>query len=343
MWVHRFIHIATLVAASSLFGAAKPPAKPPTNPAPVTQNVRYKRFPESVSPDGNYAIAWGDRIDGATTRVTFTEVPYATPRSDLAQMNGVEDYLVETRGGKGPMPIPKAEYFSGIEGHEAKRGLTVAWSPDSRGALVIYEGVEASLAAVWINAEAKTTTDVSIAIEMEARKAVYASPGRTERAKWRNFHFSRVAVLRPGVLTVDVCLVPPLGFDAPEDDVCVRLRFKVASEQSKAKFELATGRVLREEERKEEPEFTAEGLEAEMNELFTKLRDKTDLSDRNALRNEQEQWLRLRFLMPSDANKFGFTRRRVAELRIRLEELGQNRELALPPSREPLTPLEKAK
>src|SRR4051812_47541153 len=120
MWMNRCFQVAMIAAACLLVGATGKPAAKAA--ASVTQNVRYKRFPETISPDGSYAVAWGDRIERSTTTATFTEVPYAAPRSDLAQMGGIQDYLVETRRGKGPVPIPNVQYFSGIEGHEAKRG-----------------------------------------------------------------------------------------------------------------------------------------------------------------------------------------------------------------------------
>src|SRR4051812_22967277 len=123
-----FLQIGTTAASLMLLGAA-------VGAAP--QVVKWKRFPETISPDGNFVIGWGDKAPAG--EVAYSEMPYGTPRTELQKMPAIQDYLMETRRGKAPVVLPGVEYFSGVEGHEAKRGLTFAWSPDSRGLLVIYE------------------------------------------------------------------------------------------------------------------------------------------------------------------------------------------------------------
>src|SRR4051794_19408146 len=98
---------------------------------------RYKRFPETISPDGSYCLAWGTKLAEGADPATLVEVPYAT-RLNPGKI-AIQDYLVETKGTQPPLGLPRFEYFSGIDGHEDKRGLSFAWSPNSKGALVIYE------------------------------------------------------------------------------------------------------------------------------------------------------------------------------------------------------------
>ena len=37
----------------------------------------FKAFPETISPDGAYELAWGNKVDLGTDLATLTEVPYA--------------------------------------------------------------------------------------------------------------------------------------------------------------------------------------------------------------------------------------------------------------------------
>jgi hypothetical protein len=241
----------------------------------------------------------------------------------LSQIAGVQDYLVETRRTKAPLAIPKVEYFSGLEGHEARHGLTVAWSPDSRGVFVVYEEVTSYLAAVWAEPGSWRVTDLGGVLETQARRFIRESPGSMERGKWKNIYFSRVAVIEPGLLVLDLCFRPPPSLVATGES-CVRLKCKISSEKWGAKLELLAGRVVHDDERKEEPEFTEEGIEVELKDLSGKLQERLAPNEKSAFRKEQDEWLKLRFVMPSAANKMGFTRRRVEELRIRLEEKSEN-------------------
>jgi len=283
------------------------------------QVVKWKRFPETISPDGSYVLGWGDKA--AAGDVAYSEMAYATPRADLQKMEGIQDYLMETRRGKAPLVLPRVEYFSGVEGHEAKHGMTFAWSPDSRGLLVIYEEPNSCLAMLWADPVMKRVTDVATMVELAARKTVRAAPGKTDRAKRMHVYYTRVAVVQPRVLTLDANFPPDVSLEDSEEEVTVRLKFKTNSDKTGSKLELIAGRVVAQEERREEPAFTDDGLEVELKDLSAKLRERLDASEKNALQKEQEEWLKQRFVLPTAGNKQGFTHRRVEELRIRLEEL----------------------
>src|SRR5947209_3540311 len=88
------LEVFSFVAAAAGAGAA---------PAP---SCRLKKFPETVSPDGVYTLAWGDPAPVPTQKAgvaAFVEVPYAVPWPALANMPRIQDYVVENRRGKPPL------------------------------------------------------------------------------------------------------------------------------------------------------------------------------------------------------------------------------------------------
>src|SRR5215471_19728340 len=81
--------------------------------------AHFKRFPETVTNDGTYVLAWGLREDPAGTVDSKTEIVADGPEkiefdSDRFEpYELVEDYLVDTATGKIIAAIPDFTYYSG--------------------------------------------------------------------------------------------------------------------------------------------------------------------------------------------------------------------------------------
>lgn len=280
-----------------------------------------KRFPETVSPNGSYYLAWGDGVaESGGDPTKLTELPYGTPRADLKEMAEIQDYLLETRRVHGPMPIPKITYFSGIEGHEVGRGMTYTWSPDSAAVLVIYESPANYLAAMWVDVEKRRVTDLGSALEGELRRLAAERFGRDAEKKLASVSFARVSLVQPGILTIDGLLAAGGGEKDADSECCCRMRFWVTAGGAGATMELVKSEWLTADERKDEPFFEGDGLAAELTQVLASLRASLHGKAVEELAREQAQWLHQREAMPSTANEAGFTRHRIEELRIRAEE-----------------------
>src|SRR5262250_1376040 len=83
--------------------------------------AHFKRFPETVSNDGAYVLAWGLKEDPAGTIDSKSEIVADGPEKldlDTDQSEPyerVEDYLVDTATGKIVATIPDFTYYSGSE------------------------------------------------------------------------------------------------------------------------------------------------------------------------------------------------------------------------------------
>ena len=113
--------------------------------------AHFKRFPETVTNDGAYVLAWGIQDDPAGGMASKTEVPADGPEKlgDIDSDN-IEDYLVDTASGKIVATIPNFTYFAGSEGRENHYNLEVGWSPDNHGGIAVYQARYATAAVAWI-------------------------------------------------------------------------------------------------------------------------------------------------------------------------------------------------
>jgi hypothetical protein len=283
------------------------------------QPGRYIRFPESVSPDGEYVFAWGNSLSPGVPLETLVEAPYAT-WIDPGRFE-IQDYLVETKRSRSPLVLPHFEYFSGAKGHEGKHGLTVAWSPDSRAALALYESDDGYVAAAWVEPAERRVTDVGKTFETKLRDLVDERFGAEEAHAQPQFFFSRIAVLTPRVLTIDGCLSRVKAIPEKPTPYWFRMRFSILTERESTRAQLVTSRVLHPDELPApEPAESDAALEARMNNVFAAFRAQLPLEGREAAKKEQALWVKQRDALANSWNRAGFTRHRVEELKMRAAE-----------------------
>jgi hypothetical protein len=282
------------------------------------QKGRYICFPETVSPDGEYVFAWGNRLKEGGQPGALIEAPYATWIDP--EVFEIQDYLVETKPAHAPLALPKFEYFSGVKGHEDLHGLSVAWSPDSRGVLAIYESDAGCVSAVWVEPVERRVTDLGNTFESKLRGLVVARFGEVEAAASRHVFFSRVAVLEPRVLTIDGSL--SRSNLRPEKPITYwfRMRFSLLTEGQTTRAQLLTSREVHPDEVLAEEAETAGALEQRLEKAFEIYRAQLPLSGRDALRKEQVLWVKQRDALANAWHRTGFTRHRIEELKIRAAE-----------------------
>ena len=282
-------------------------------------NGRYLRFPETISPDGEYVFAWGNSLAAGVPLETLVEAPYGAWIDPEAFE--IQDYLVETRRIRSPLALPGFEYFSGAKGHEDKHGLAVSWSPDSKGVLAVYESDAGYVSAVWVEPAERRVSEVGKTFETTLRDLVADRFGEEEANDRRAVLFSRMAVLAPRIVTIDGCLNRFTTIPQKPTSYWFRMRFSILTEGDTTRAALVTSRFLHPDELPgREPVRQDESLEDGLEKALATFRTKLSEPAAEALNKEQALWLKQRDALANAWNRTGFTRHRIEELKIRAAE-----------------------
>ena len=263
----------------------------------------FKRFPETISPDGAYVLAWGAGGEQAGDTAQFTEVPYENDDFDQANVDAdVNNYLVETASGKIVATIPGFAYFAGSNLHKNRSDLKVAWSPSAQSALAIFDGRWSSDAVVWIEPRTRKMVDVQEQLVNGFYPVLHKNEKRFKTVEVR---FFGAVIPKPGVLVVRAS-----GSIPKEDETAdYVLRFTITGTGDKVQFHLQSGRRLPEESR-----ALPSDPEEELNRVYTKVRSSLSSRDRDTLRDQQTRWLKLREQIANDNSRERFTQHRIEEL-----------------------------
>jgi hypothetical protein len=265
---------------------------------------QFKRFPETISPDGAYALAWGHGLEPAADIAQLTEVAYEDEAFDEANMDGeARNYLVDAVAHKAIAIIPGFQFFRGPKLRKNRGDLAVAWSPDAQRALAIFEGRWGSEAVVWI--EPRTAKIVDVQKQLE--KAFYGVLRKSEPGfEDAIIHFGEPVLMKPDLLVVRASGTIPKQSDTKE----YLLKFKIIGAGDNVQFRLLTGARAREEAASDN-----EDTEAELNKVYNSVRAKLSPKQRDDLREAQTRWLKLREEISDEASRGRFTERRITELR----------------------------
>jgi hypothetical protein len=269
---------------------------------------QFKRFPETISPDGAYVLAWAPTADPPQNTAELTEVPYEDQAFDGGQPEDVDNYLVDVAAHKIVATIPAFSYFSGPKWHKHRADLKIGWSPDARSALAIEDDRWRSDTVLWIEPATREIVDV-----LEQLKEAFLSVLRKKEPKLADsvmISFNEPVISADGLLIVKASGAIPKN----EETAAYRLKFKVTGAGEKVQLHLQNARVI-----KEAPATSTYDPEAELNEVYPRLRAKLTEARRAALRDEQTRWLKLREEITDGDCKTTFTNHRIAELRVRLE------------------------
>jgi hypothetical protein len=207
---------------------------------------KYRRFPETLSPDGAYVLAWGARdhpgdslrgmkdISATPERVFNMETPNDQPPS-------FDNYLVDAVNGRVLATLPNSHNTAGPEGSQNHFSLYAAWSPDSKTGVAIYDFRWGSAAVNWMEPRSRSAIDIGGQLYAAVRRLL------TEKKKWRKsfvVNFSNPAVPERHTLIVNALAWIPKS--STEDFVNYRMKFHISSDEGKASVKLEKFRPVRE-------------------------------------------------------------------------------------------------
>lgn len=275
----------------------------------------FKRFPLTISPDGRYVLAWGDS-DGDELK-TLTEIP---ADKDTFSVDGDEmvNYLVDTATGHPVAVIPEFHYFAGSEGRQNHRGLSSAWSADSKSGIAIYEGRYAYEAIVWMEPDARRFTPIGPLLEKALRRQIDKKHPKKIAELASSLSFTAPVIIGADTLVVSGWGTSAANKDEPLVDVGYRMQFKISRSKGKITATLEAA-VDWDPDGDPRPENVADDqLEPELNKTYASLRSKLDEPAREALKKEQLQWLKNREGIAEEDMRKEFTRMKIHELKIRV-------------------------
>jgi len=261
----------------------------------------FRRFPDTISPDGNYVFAWGWGMEEHPEQLQ--EWP---PKQDTAGDSNA-NYLVDAVQGKVLAVIPERDHFLTSEGRWKQfSGLGVAWAEDSQTALAIYEDRWNDSAILWVHPKMLSFLDVLGPLD-KAYRGLLAKNEKLKEAG--EISFSRPALLPGGILVIDGRAKPKVNDDR---EYRYRLKFVLPANGDKTKCKLVNGRKIRKHD-----DDNDDAVENELNDAYQKLKAKLSGADFEALKEKQFRWLKQRETIEGD--RIYFTQLRTSYLRARAE------------------------
>ncbi len=261
----------------------------------------FRRFHDTVSPDGAHVFAWGWGADADK----LAELKEWAEGKDTAG-DDISNFLADAARGQLVAVIPEHDHFVTSDGRFKRfSGLAVGWSEDSRHALAIYEGRWSDESILWVDAKSRTFSEVLPQL-VKAYSAFLKKTAKVEDPGEVSFNLP--ALLPGGVLVINGRARPQIN-KPPEYNY--RLKFQVKAGGKEPKLTLVGGKKI--------PEPGGEDkVEDELNAAYKKLVAKLNDAERAALKEKQLQWLKQREAMPESERNF-FTRLRTAWLDARAE------------------------
>lgn len=279
-------------------------------PSRLQADDRVKRFPETISPDGSYAIAWGD----ADLDKSVKEIPFADGKFDEEMYEkDLHNYLISVPDTRVIADIPEFSYFRGPSWHANRRDLYVAWSPDSQQAFAILDGRFGYEDVAWIDISTRKVTLVAKPLAEAFRRALEKSAGAVYRKNRDSYaiRFANPVLSAPGLLTVFAGAEVPKSDDPPP--LAYQLVFKVSVKDGKPTFSLSRAKEI------EATDAKPAEQEDRLNLAYQSLRKKLDAAGREALKQEELRWLKQREAITDEGSQERFVEHRIDELTARAE------------------------
>jgi hypothetical protein len=219
-----------------------------------------------------------------------------------------DNFLFDLRGKRLAGMLPDFDYFNGHGYRKNRSDLYVAWTPDSRHALAICEERWDDAAIAWIDPVAGKFPSVK-----EQMEKAY---GAWLRAHEKHPVVSDMQFHDPVALGSDVVVVDGWS-QVPKEEPYAHYRLKMRFTPGKGdavKCEILAGmRVSEQEDRNQSSLDQEEALQA----IYDRLRAKLTPKAREALKQEQLAWLKVREALPKTEQP-GATAQRSALLRARV-------------------------
>ena len=289
----------------------------------VFGQAHFKRFPETVTNDGAYVLAWGIKDDKNGDVASKTEIPEDAPEElgdPFIESDNIQDYLVDTASGKIVATIPDFTYFAGSEGRENHFHLEVGWSPDNHGGIAIYQARYTTDRVAWINPTEHKTSDVTEQIEKAIRRVAVGKKGKS--ASDDEISVSSPVFVRPRRVVLDVMMGALSSKRVDAATYTFEIVFNVKGNLDAPQFEVNTVKWASKDS-ESESSGRNESEEAQLNRVYHKLAGALSPPDRENLKQEQLKWLATREHITAaekDEQEFKqleFTRRRITELETR--------------------------
>lgn len=242
----------------------------------------------------------------------LAELPEWAPDLDInSEKTDVENFLYDLTRKRVVLKLPGLDYFEGQGWHKNRGELYVAWTADSRSALVICEERWDDETILWVDAAQARVFELKEPLE----KAYLEVLRRRERENGEvNLQFSEPAILPGGLLVLD----GNAGHMKEGPYYHYRLVFRVswpAGGQNPGLEMVKAWKIPESEELNSGIDY-----DPELNRSYNRLRAKLDDKAKAALKQEQLAWLKFRDAQPEDARD-EITARRAVELRAMVETM----------------------
>lgn len=274
---------------------------------PYDGSKGYSVFAGTTSPDGAWALAFAPTGLKAEELAGLKEWP-----ADLEIRGGeveFDNFLFDLRAKRLAGVLPDFDYFDG-HGYRKNRGeLYVAWTPDSRHALAICEERWDDAAIVWL--DAVTGKFPSVKVPMEKAYGAWLR-AHEKHPVVADMQFHDPVAVGADVVVVDGWSQVPKA----EDYAHYRLKMRFTPGKGDAvKCEILAGMHVSEKEEREQSSLEQEET---LQAIYDRLRAKLSPKAREALKQEQLAWLKMREALPKTERESA-TAHRAALLRARVD------------------------
>ena len=266
----------------------------------------FCRFPGTISPDGSHLFVWAPDDLSAEDLAKLPEWP--RDQDINSDQTDVANYLYDTVHKRIVAKLPGLDFFAGQGCRKNRGAFHVAWTADSRSALIICEQRWDDEGILWVDAQSGRTTDLKYAME-QALIRVLNKREKDETGEV-NIQFNEPAILPGNRIVVD----GNAGHFKEGPYYHYRLTLRLSLSGDKPSLETVKTRMISEEEER----TTSGDYDSDLNTYYTRLRSELDEKGRAALTKEELEWIKFRDAQPEVARE-QLTERRAMELRASVE------------------------
>ncbi|MBV9643614.1 MAG: hypothetical protein JO334_08585 [Verrucomicrobia bacterium] len=284
----RLILATILAVAFSCFGTR----------SAVAKETQLYIFWDTVSPDGQYAMAWS-----TTGEAKLEELPspYETDK------NPVTNYVIEVASRKIVVQLPGGHYWHLYEGGQPNHfSLETVWSENSRTMLAIYDSRWSTEAVFLIDVSAPRAVSIENPLHASFRRILKFTQG-SEYTKYKDnlaIRFGLPWFVAPGRFYVSANASIP---KQENPDFSLGLYFQIGNGGTNVTLV------------KYEPSSYEESADRSLNRTYRELHGLLSADDQKSLVEEERAWLVRRDAINHQQQKEAFIQARTQELQTRVE------------------------
>lgn len=269
----------------------------------------FCRFAGTISPDRAWVFIWAP---AGLAPEDLAHLPEWAADLDInSDKTDVENFLYDLAHQRVALKLPGLDYFAGLGWHKNRGELYVAWTADSRSALVICEERWDDEGILWVDTAQGRVFDLKDSLE----KAYQEVLRRREKEDGEvNMQFCDPALLPGSLLVLD----GNAGHMKEGPYYHYRFVFRVALPASGPDPALELVKAWKIPESEEHN--TGVDYDPDLNLYYKQLRSRLDDQAKAALKEEQLGWLKFRDAQPQEVRD-EITARRAVELRAMVETM----------------------